>query len=112
MASNPPDDPCGSIVMLAEEMQRLAKIAVLQYTPVVEGIISSKSRDVHHIEYTLDRLLDFGFYDPMVELFRRLCRHYYFLDSEAAADYVLTYRDMWDSKDSKEPPATVVNLQF
>jgi len=57
----PPDDSFASIMTLAEEMQRLAKIAVLQYTPVVEGIISSKSRDVHHIEYNLDRLLDFGF---------------------------------------------------
>jgi hypothetical protein len=77
-------------------------IAVLQYTPVVESIIRSKSRDVHHIEHTLDRLLDFGFYDPMVELFRRLCRHYYFIDAESAADYVLTYREMWDSEQSSE----------
>jgi hypothetical protein len=79
---------------LAEEMHRLAELAVVQYTPVVEGIISSKSRDVHHIQHTLDRLLDFGFYVPMFELFRRLCRHYNFIDAEAAADYVLTYREM------------------
>jgi hypothetical protein len=102
MSSNPPDEPFAKIMALAEEMQRLAKIAVLQYTPVVESLISSKSRDVHHIEHTLDRLLDFGFYAPMVELFRRLCRYYYFIDAEAAADYVLTYRDMWDSEEDGE----------
>jgi hypothetical protein len=102
MSSNPPDEPFAKIMALAEEMQRLAKIAVLQYTPVVESLISSKSRDVHHIEHTFERLLDFGFYAPMVELFRRLCRHYYFIDPEAAADYVLTYRDMWDSEEAGE----------
>jgi len=84
MANKPPDDHFGTIMALAEEMQRLVKIAVLQYTPVVEGIISRKSRDVHHIERTLSRLLDFDFYDPMVELFRRLCRHYYFIDPKDA----------------------------
>ena len=102
LSNNPSDEPFGSIMAIAEEMQRFAKIAVLQYTPVVESIIRSKSRDVHHIEHTLDRLLDFGFYDPMVELFRRLCRHYYFIDAESAADYVLTYREMWDSEQSSE----------
>jgi hypothetical protein len=91
------DDPFGSIKALAEEMQQLAAVAVQQYTPVVESIISSESRGIWHIEHTLDRLLDFGFYDPMVELFRKLCRHYYFIDPEAAAYYVLSYREMWDS---------------
>ncbi|MBM3163053.1 MAG: hypothetical protein FJZ79_07005 [Chlorobi bacterium] len=100
--NHPPDAPFSSIMVLAEEMHRLAELAVVQYTPVVESIISSKSRDVRHIQHTLDRLLDFGFYDPMVELFRRLCRHYYSIDAEAATDNVLTYREMWDSEDSGE----------
>lgn len=102
MASNPPDEPFAAIMALAQETQRLAEQALRQYTPVVESIVRSKSRDVHHIQHTLDRLLDFGFYDPMVELFRRLCRHYYFIDPAAAASYVLTYRDMWDSEEAGE----------
>lgn len=102
MSSNPPDDPFGTIMAIAEEMHRLAELAVVQYTPVVEGIISSKCRDVHHIGHTLDGLLDFGFYAPMVELFRRLCRYYYFIDAAAAANYVLTYREMWDSEEAGE----------
>ncbi|NTU53400.1 MAG: hypothetical protein HGA97_06830 [Chlorobiaceae bacterium] len=101
-SKNPADEPFGSIMAFAEEMQQLARVAVVQYTPVVEGINSSKSRDVHHIEHTLDHLLDFGFYAPIVELFRKLCRHYYFIDPGAAADYVFTYRDMWDSEESGE----------
>lgn len=85
---------------LADEMQRLAELALLQYTPVVDAIIRNDSKDIRHIEHTLDHLLDFGFYDPMVELFRRLCRHYYLIDAEAAANYVLIYRDMWDSEEA------------
>jgi hypothetical protein len=97
-----PAEPFAAIMALAEETHRLAELAAVQYTPVVESIISSKSRDVHHIKHTLDRLLDFGFYAPMVELFRRLCRYYYFIDAAAAANYVLTYRDMWDSEEAGE----------
>jgi len=101
---NPQDELFGSIRALSEEMQRLAAIAVLKYKPIVESIISSKSKDIHHIEHTLDRLLDFCFYGPMVELFRKLCRHYYFIDPEAAAYYVLSYREMWDSEEPKVSP--------
>jgi hypothetical protein len=53
MMSNLQEEPFGTIMAIAEEMHRLAEIAVAQYTPVVEGIISSKSRDVHHIGHTL-----------------------------------------------------------
>jgi len=103
---NPAEEPFSSIMALAEEMHRLAKLAVLQYTPVVENIISIKSRDVHHIEHILYGLLDYCFCDPMVELFRSLCRHYYFIDPSAAASYVLGYREMWDSEEQKEPSAS------
>ncbi|MCF8215284.1 MAG: hypothetical protein K9I59_00235 [Chlorobium sp.] len=101
-SNKPPDDPFGSIKAFAQEMQALAEQALRQYTPVVESIISSKSRDVHHIEHAHDGLLDFCFYDPMVELFRRLCRHYYCIDPQAAAFYVNSYREMRDSEEPGE----------
>ena len=34
----------------------------------------------------------------MVDLFKRLCRYYYTLDPAATADYVHSYRGMWDSE--------------
>lgn len=97
-----PDDPFGSIKALAQETQLLADRALVHYMPVVEKIISSNSQDVRHIEHILDGLFDFCFYKPVVELFRRLCRHYYFINAETAADYVLTYREMWDSEETSE----------
>ena len=88
-----------SIRTLAEETQRLAALALKQYTPVVDDIIGSKSKEVRYIEHTLDGLLDFCFYEPMVQLFRRLCRYYYKIDPDATADYINTYRDMWESNE-------------
>ena len=96
------DERFESIRVLAGEMQRLAELALQQYTPVVDHIISSNSNDVHYIEHTLDRMLDFCFFEPMVQLFRRLCRYYYDIDPNATASYVYTYRDMWDSEEPKE----------
>jgi hypothetical protein len=79
---------------------RLAEIhqeALAKYTPVVEDILRSGSRDVRAIEQTLDGLLDFCGSDPAVQLYRRLCRHYFSMDPAAAAFYVQAYREMWDS---------------
>jgi hypothetical protein len=82
---------------LAESVSALAHRAVKEYTPVVDAIVGSRSRDTHHIEHTLDGLLDFCFHPDALVLFKKLCRHYYFIDAAAAARYVYVYRDMWDS---------------
>jgi len=104
--NKPPDDPFGSIKALVQEMQGLADQALRQYTPVVESIIGSDNKDARHIKQTLDGLLDFCFYDPIVELFRRLCRHYYFIDPQAAAFCVNSYREMRDSEEPDEREAS------
>ena len=46
-----------SVSSIAKELQGLQALALSQYTPVVETIISTRSRDVRHIEGTLDGLL-------------------------------------------------------
>ncbi|NTW87888.1 MAG: hypothetical protein HGB26_01905 [Desulfobulbaceae bacterium] len=66
------DERFESIRALAGEMQRLVELALQQYTPVVDDIIGSNSKDVHYIEQTLDCLLDFCFFEPIVHLYRRL----------------------------------------
>jgi hypothetical protein len=83
---------------LAEIRAGLARRAVAEYTPLVDSIISRRSTDVWQIEHTLDGLLDFCFDPEALVLFKRLCRHYYFIDRAAAADYVRFYREMWDSE--------------
>ena len=87
---------------LAKEIQFLAKRAVIEYEQELDGIVDSNCREKCRIERTLDGMLDFGFDKDMVELFRKLCRYYYAIDQNAAAEYVLAYRDMWDSREKKE----------
>ena len=77
--------------------------AVRVYAPVVDSIIRIQSRDVRYIERTLDGLLDFCGYDPALQLYRRLCRHYYDIDPAATVGYVNAYREMWDSEPENTP---------
>ena len=87
-----------SVSVIAEQMQGLQAVAVAQYTPVVENIIATRSRDVRQIEHTLDGLLDFCAYEQALQLYRRLCRHYFDIDPAATAGYINAYRELWDSE--------------
>ena len=87
---------------LAERLQALNRRAVTEYTPVVEAILRSGDRDIRHIEHTLDGLLDFCGHDPALQLYRRLCRHYYDIDPAATVSYIEAYREMWDSESETE----------
>lgn len=90
-----------SMSALAEEMRGLNALAVAQHTPVVGTIISTRCRDVHYIEHTLDGLLDFCGYEPALHLYRRLCSYYWDIDPVATASYVEAYRRIWDSEGEK-----------
>ena len=91
-------DNLQSIRHLAEQLQSLNQRAVLEYTPIVESILRSASRDVQHIEHTLDGLLDFCADESALVLFKKLCRYYWTIDPVATASYVNAYREMWDSQ--------------
>ena len=66
------------------------------YEPMVKALIESDSKDVKHIEYVLDYLLGFAGAEKCLVLYKKLCRHYWFIDPSAAADYVRYYREMYD----------------
>jgi hypothetical protein len=97
-----PNDPQGrdpgmsDIFALAAQLQKLNQRAAAEFAPVVEHLIRSDCRDVLEIERLLDRLLDFCGHDPVLLLYRRLCRHLWDIDPAAAAAYVRFYREMWD----------------
>ena len=91
------DELLQSLAGMAKQMQGLSRLAVRQYTPVVENIIHIRSRDINHIELTLDRLLDFCWDDAGLALFKRLCRYYWDIDPAATARQIQAYRELWDS---------------
>jgi hypothetical protein len=71
---------------------------VREYRPVVDDILQAGSRDVAHIERTLDGMLDFCDHEPMLALYKALCRHYGAIDPEATAWHVQAYRERRDSE--------------
>lgn len=90
---------------LVKQMQGLARQAHAEYSREVEAVIVSGSRDPQRIERLLDGILDFCFDPEMLQLFKKLCRHYYAIDPAATARYVYAYRDMWDSEYKANQPA-------
>ena len=89
----------GGLDALAGQMQRLQLQAEQQYKPVVDELVRAGSRDVQQIEHRLDGLLDFCGRTPVLETYRRLCRHCRDIDPEATALYVKAYRERWDSEE-------------
>jgi len=87
------------IADLAASFHSVNQQAVREYTPLVEAILHSRSHDKCHIEHTLDGLLDFCGYEPALQLYRRLCRHYWNIDPTATAFYVEAYRKTWDAEE-------------
>ena len=91
------DDAMQAIRALAGSMRELQQQAAQQYKPVVDGILLTRSRDIRHIEHTLDCLLDFCGHEPVLEMYKKLCRHYWDIDPAATAYYINAYREYWDS---------------
>ena len=99
---------------LLESRSAIVRQAVAEYAPVVDSIVRTQSKDIHHIEHTLDGLLDFCFDPAALLMFKKLCRHYYFIDPAATADYIRFYREMWDSEPegAARPNPNPQNPQF
>ena len=90
-------DVMQAIRTLAGSMRDLQRQAAQQYLPVVDDILRTRSRDTQHIEHTLDGLLDFCGHEPVLQQYKKLCRHYWDIDPAATAYYINAYREYWDS---------------
>ena len=95
------NDDLQTIRTLAGSMRDLQRQAAQAYLPVVDDILRTRSRDTQHIEHTLDGLLDFCGHEPILQLYKKLCRHYWDIDPTATADYVNAYREYWDSDEPR-----------
>lgn len=91
----PGDTAAQAIVALARGVRDLQERAAHRYRPVVEKIFRTGSRDAAHIEWTLDGLLNFCGHEPVITMYRQLCRHYREIDPRATAGYVHAYRERW-----------------
>ena len=98
----PDDAPPQAILDLVHSMRDLEQRAAQQYRPVVDDILRSGNRDAQHIEHSLDGLLDFCGHEPVVLMYRQLCRHYWQFDRAATAYYINAYRERWDSDEPED----------
>lgn len=57
-----------------------------------------------NFEHTLDGLPDSCGHEPVVLMYRKLCRHDWGIDPAAAVDYVNAYRERWDSDEEDVQP--------
>lgn len=97
-------DHMQAIRQLAGSMVDLQRLAAQEYQPVVDDILRTRSRDTQHIERTLDRLLDFCVNEPVLQMYKELCRHYWDIDPAATAYYVNAYREHWDGDEPGVQP--------
>ena len=73
---------------IVESFRTLNEQALAVYTPMVEDICSRKSVSVKELEHLLDWLVSICISDDMTELFKRVCRHFYYQYPEVITDYV------------------------
>ncbi len=97
------DDAMEAISILVGSVLDLQQRAAQQYLPVVDEIVRTRSRDVQLIEHTLDGLLDFCGHEPVLRMYKKLCRHYWDIDPAATAYYINAYREYWDSDEPGGP---------
>jgi len=101
---NTDDSTSKAIISLVQDLRDLQPQAAQQYKPVVDGILRTRSRDIRHIEHTLDGLLDFCGHEPVLRMYKNLCRYYWDIDPAATAYYINTYREYWDSDAQEGQP--------
>lgn len=82
---------------LAENIQKNTQDAFLIYEPQVDRIYRNKVKDEKEIERVIDALLDYCYDDKMLLLFKRLCRYYYEINPTVTYEYIMIYRELWDT---------------
>ncbi|MDH6305901.1 hypothetical protein M2459_003111 [Parabacteroides sp. PF5-5] len=87
---------------LVEESEKIYRLAEQEYAPMVDYYIETKCTDSKKIEKLLDDLLSCACDERILLLFKKLCRYYYSIDSEATIYYVGAYRRMWDEDQDVE----------
>lgn len=82
--------------------RELVHQTVAAYQPEVNAIVSNKIKDEHRIEQALTWMLDAAFDEQVLQLYKKLCRYYYFINPEVAVRYIHYYREMWDEEYQRE----------
>lgn len=99
---DPYEELKANIAEIAKGIKSLAEIALAEYTPVVNEIIALNITDEQRIELVLTQVLDFCFDERILLLYKRLCRHYYFINPKATRQYVYYYFELYEMEQGIE----------
>jgi len=100
------------IVQLAEQLKLLAGQNIALIRPEVDYVIYNRIKDEKQIKRLLDKLLDCaGMSDDGLALFKRLCRYFYYINPHMTAEYVYSYRDLYDSESEDNEDSASVSEQ-
>jgi hypothetical protein len=87
---------------IAKSLNALGETAAAVYEPIVNDLINLRSKDNMEIQRTMDYLLDFCGNQAVLQLFKKLCRYYYYLDPAATSDYIGFYLEQWEPEKYKK----------
>jgi len=86
---------------IAKELQAIYSRAETYYTSAVNDIICSQSKDVKEIEHLLNYMLDFVDNEKILASYRKLCRYYFDINPQATAEYIQSYKEMYDADEKR-----------
>lgn len=85
---------------IVEQMQGLADMAVVEYTPLVNDICRRKASQ-NEVGLLFDYMFSFLGDERMLQLFRHVCRHYFYTYPGLIHSYILDYRKEYDPESLK-----------
>ena len=85
---------------IVEQMQGLADMAVVEYTPLVKDICSRKASQ-NEVGLLFDYMFSFLGDERMLQLFKHVCRHYFYTYPGLIHSYILDYRKEYDPESLK-----------
>lgn len=85
---------------IVEQMQGLADMAVVEYTPLVNGICHRKATE-NEVGLLFDYMFSFLGDERMLQLFKQVCRHYFYTYPGLIHSYILDYRKEYDPESLK-----------
>lgn len=85
----------------AKELQSIYSRAETYYTLVVNDVIRCQSKDEKEIEHLLNYMLDFTDKEKVLASYRKLCRYYFDINPQATAEYIQSYKEIYDSDEKR-----------
>ena len=82
---------------IANEFQAIYSQAETYYSSAIDDVIRRQSKDEKKIEHLLNYLLDFADNEKILTSYRKLCRYYYNINPQATAEYIQSYKELYDA---------------